>query len=291
MRLATDRGCSASTQNQALCAIVFLDLHVLDVDVGWLEELVRAPRRQRLPVVLAPEEVAAILNRLSGVYRLIASILYGAGLRLLECLTLRVKDIDFRRREIVVRNGKGDKDRVTMLPDAVLQPLTAHLDRARALHHRDLRRGAGHVVLPAALNIKYPNASREWCWQWVFAASRIYCDETTRQYRRHHLHESAVQRVIRKAVVATGLSKRASSHTFRHSFATHLLESGYDLRTIQELLGHENVATTMSYTHVLNRGGLGVRSPLDRMRIERANHQTAVPAEPAQGTAPRGHRN
>jgi integron integrase len=254
---------SASTQNQALAALLFLYGSVLGVDLPWLDDLVRAARPHRLPVVLSRDEVRAVLLALRGTVRLMAVLLYGAGLRLLECARLRVKDIDFAANQIVVRSGKGDRDRVTLLPAAVCFVLQRHLARVRTQHERDLRAGAGWAELPDALARKYPNAGREWTWQWVFPATRTYTDRVTGQRRRHHLHETVIQRAVHQAVREAGLTKPASCHTFRHSLATHLLEDGYDIRTVQELLGHRDVRTTMVYTHVLNRGPGAVRSPLD----------------------------
>jgi integron integrase len=254
---------SASTQNQALAALLFLYVHVVRVPLDKIGDFTRAKRPQRLPVVFTPVEVAAVLDHMPATPRLMASLLYGSGLRLLECCRLRVKDIDLERREILVRDGKGQKDRVTMLPQRLVDPLRRHLAAVRVAHEHDLRQGAGFVELPDALDRKLPNAAREWPWHWVFPAARHYYHAPTRQWRRHHTHETVLQRAVRHAVLAAGLSKRASCHTFRHSFATALLESGYDIRTIQELLGHRDLSTTMIYTHVLNRGGLGVRSPLD----------------------------
>ena len=262
--LATQRRVSPSTQNQALAALLFLYKEVLRRQLPWLEGVVRARRPPRLPVVLSRPEVHAILGRLEGVPRLMGALLYGAGLRLMECCRLRVKDMDLARGEITVRDGKGRKDRVTMLPASLRAPLAAHLKTTRLQHDDDLRHGWGHVELPGALARKYPNASREWTWQWVFPATRRYRDPETGQWRRHHLHESLLQRLVKQAVRKAGIHKPASCHTLRHSFATHLLERGYDIRTIQELLGHSDVTTTMIYTHVLNRGGRGVRSPLDQ---------------------------
>jgi integron integrase len=263
--LAVQQRVSASTQNQALSAILFLYRTVLQVDPGRVEHVPRAVAPVRVPVVLSADEVRAVLRRLDGVCRLIASLLYGAGLRLQECLDLRVKDLDFDRGEIVVRRGKGQKDRRTMLPDSVKEPLTQHLAQVQRLHHRDLAAGFGRVVLPDALNRKYPNAAAEWRWQFVFPAGRICRDPRFGPPSRYHLHESVVQRAVAAAARRAGVTKRVSCHVFRHSFATHLLESGYDIRTVQELLGHADVSTTMVYTHVLNRGGRGVRSPADRL--------------------------
>lgn len=263
--LAEERRVSASTQNQALSALLFLYRRVLGMDLPWLEGVVRAKRPVHVLVVLSRREVAAVLGALSGSSRLMALLLYGAGLRLLECLQLRVKDVDFGRGEVVVRHGKGGRDRRTMLPDAVREQLAAHLVHVRRQHASDVARGAGWVELPDALGRKYPNAGRAWGWQWVFPATRTYVHGDTGQRRRHHFHESALQRLVRGAVQAAGITKPAGCHTFRHSFATHLLENGYDIRTVQELLGHRDVRTTMIYTHVLNRGGRGVVSPADAL--------------------------
>ena len=261
--LAVEGRVSASTQNQALAALLFLYGPVLGVDLPWLDDLVRAVQPARLPVVLSRDEVRVVLLALRGMPRLMGVLLYGAGLRLLECARLRVKDIDFAAKQIVVRSGKGDRDRVTLLPAVVRPALERHLARVRAQHERDVRAGAGWVELPHALAQKYPNAGREWPWQWVFPATRTYIERTTGQRRRHHLHETVMQRAVHRAVREAGLTKPASCHTLRHSFATHLLEDGYDSRTVQELLGHRDVRTTMIYTHVLNQGPAGVRSPLD----------------------------
>jgi integron integrase len=261
--LATEREVGASTQNQALAALLFLYRVVLELEVAGIDGVVRAKRPQRLPLVLTRDEVNAVLSRMDGVARLIAGLLYGAGLRVNECARLRVKDLDFGRGEIVVRNGKGAKDRVTVLPHCMMAPLRQHLERVRRQYQKDLEQGAGSVSLPDALGKKYPNAHREWPWQWLFPASHIKRDRKTGRWQRYPVHVSMVQREMKFAVRASGLSKPASCHTLRHSFATHLLEDGYDIRTIQELLGHRDVATTMIYTHVLNRGGRGVRSPFD----------------------------
>lgn len=263
--LATDSRVSASTQNQALNALLFLYREIVKKDISYVDGIVRAKRPHRLPVVLTRQEVRAILGCLDGSDRLMAMLLYGAGLRLMECLRLRVKDIDFATNHIVVRAGKGDKDRHTMLPAAVKEPLAKHVDLIRRQHQRDIERGLGRVALPNALERKYRNAGKEWCWQWVFPASSHYTDRVTGEKRRHHLHESVLQKAVKEAVLKSGISKPASPHTFRHSFATHLLEDGYDIRTVQELLGHRDVSTTMIYTHVLNRGGKGVFSPADRL--------------------------
>ncbi len=255
---------AASTQNQALSALLFLYREVLGIDLPWMDGIRRAKRPERLPTVLAREEVSALLGELSGVCWLQASLLYGTGLRLMECLRLRVKDVDFARREILVRRGKGGKDRRTMLPASLEAPLRAQLSEAKRLHERDVALGLGAVWLPDALARKYPNAQRDWAWQYVFPASQRSIDPHSGIERRHHLDESVLQRAVKGAVRRAGLGKPATCHTLRHSFATHLLESGYDIRTIQELLGHSDVSTTMIYTHVLNKGGRGVLSPLDR---------------------------
>ncbi len=263
--LATQGRVAASTQNQALAALLFLYRQVLDLDLPWLDDLVHAKTPVRLPVVLSREEVRAALEKLVGEPRLMATLLYGSGLRLLECCRLRVKDVDCARKQLTVRRGKGDKDRATMLPGSTQHALAAQLERVRAQHERDLAAGAGWVEVPVALAKKLPNAGREWPWQWVFPATRIYRCRETGQKRRHHLHETVLQRAVRRAVLESGIAKRATCHSFRHSFATHLLEDGSDIRTVQQLLGHKDVATTMIYTHVLNRGPAGVRSPADRL--------------------------
>jgi integron integrase len=263
-QLAVRGRVAASTQNQALAALLFLYREVLGSELPWMTEIRRAKRLRRLPTVLSREEVSALLGELSGVSWLMASLLYGSGLRLLECLRLRVQDLDFARREIVVRQGKGGKDRHTMLPASVNAPLVAQLDEARRIHERDLALGFGAVSLPDALARKYPGAAREWAWQYVFPASKRSLDPRDGMVRRHHLDETVLQRAVKSAAQRARLDKRATCHTLRHSFATHLLEAGYDLRTIQELLGHKDVSTTQIYTHVLNRGTRGVLSPLDR---------------------------
>ena len=259
--LATHRRVAAGTQNQALAAILFMYRHVLEMPMSVGSGVVRAKRPRRLPVVLTQDEVWRVLREMAGAERLAAVLLYGSGLRLMECLTLRVKDVDFASREITVRGGKGQKDRQTILPASVADDLTAHLRRVQRLFARDRERG-GRVALPDGLERKYPSASREWGWQWVFPASRVYTGADGKRHR-HHLHETVVQRAVKDAVRASGITKRASCHTFRHSFATHLLQAGYDIRTIQALLGHTDIRTTMIYTHVANTG-LGVRSPADQ---------------------------
>jgi integron integrase len=265
--LAVRRNVSASTQNQALGALLFLYHEVLGRRLAWMDGLIHAKRPFRLPVVLTPDEVRRVLAGMRGPFWLVAMLLYGAGLRLLEALELRVKDLDFERREIRLRSGKGGKDRVTVLPESACEGLRVHLESARALHQRDVAAGGGAVALPGALERKLPGAAREWAWQWVFPAVRRYVETDSGEVRRHHLHPSAVQRAFHLAVRRAGITKRATCHTLRHSFATHLLESGSDIRTVQELLGHRDVRTTMIYTHVLNRGGLGVRSPADSFGI------------------------
>jgi integron integrase len=256
---------AASTQNQALSALLFLYKEVLLAPLPQIELKDRARVPVRLPVVLARDEVRRVLQHLAGVPRLVAALLYGSGLRLMECVELRVKDIDFDRRSIVVRRGKGQKDRATLLPASIVDALRAHLDAVREVHRRDLASGFGRAVLPDALDRKYPSASTERGWQFVFPAGRLCRDPVYGPASRFHLHESAIQRAVTEAVRASGITKRASCHTLRHSFATHLLEDGYDIRTVQELLGHADVSTTMLYTHVLDRGPMGVRSPADRL--------------------------
>ncbi len=256
---------AASTQNQALAALLFLYDKVLKTPLDRIDGVVRAKRPKRLPTVLTRDEVRTVLNELNGTYRLIATLLYGCGLRQIECLRLRVKDIDFARNQITIREGKGQKDRVTMLPASLKQPLMAHLRRVKQLHASDLRAGYGRVELPFALARKYPQADAEWGWQYVFPSANLSIDPRSGIRRRHHAHESPIARAVQKAARAAKIAKRVTCHTFRHSFATHLLEDGYDIRTIQELLGHQDVSTTMIYTHVLNRGGGGVRSPLDKL--------------------------
>lgn len=261
--LAVEGRVSASTQNQAKSALLFLYREVLQIELPWLKDITQAKVPKRLPVVLTQQEVQVVLSRLSGTYLLMARLLYGSGMRLMECVRLRVKDIDFARQEIIVRDGKGGKDRVTMLPQVVVASLQAHLLKVRDLHEEDLTQGFGEVYLPFALDKKYPNAGREWGWQYVFPSVKRSTDPRSGVVRRHHLDEKGLQRAIKQAVRDAGLVKPATPHTLRHSFATHLLQAGYDIRTVQELLGHSDVSTTMIYTHVLNKGGRGVASPLD----------------------------
>lgn len=263
--LAIKERVSASTQTQALSALVFLYRHVLETDIGLLDGVVRARRPARVPVVLTRSEVRRLLTHLDGAVLLVCTLLYGSGLRLLECLRLRVKDIDFERSQIAVRDGKGQKDRVTLLPASCKPQLLDHLARVGRLHEDDLRRGLGRAPLPDAVARKYPNADKQWAWQYVFPASSHYANGQTGVRHRHHLHETVVQKAVAQAVRLAGLTKPATPHTLRHSFATDLLLDGYDIRTVQELLGHKDVSTTMIYTHVASRGGRGVQSPLDRL--------------------------
>ncbi len=261
--LAVEREVSASTQNQALNALVFLYRETLKQPFGELDEITHAKRPQRMPVVLTREEVNAVLTRIEGIYSLMTGLLYGSGLRLMECVRLRVKDVDFAQRQVMVRNGKGQKDRVTMLAERYLQPLQEYLGRVKVLHEQDLAQGNGAVYLWPGLERKYPHASREWRWQYVFPAKTLSVDPRSGKVRRHHINEQLLYRAVKQAVEQAGITKQVSCHTFRHSFATHLLQAGSDIRTVQELLGHANVATTMIYTHVLNRPGLAVKSPAD----------------------------
>lgn len=246
-----------------LSALLFLYRQVLHIDLPYIEDIERAKRSQRVPVVFTRSEAQAILGYLEGTHHLIASLLYGSGLRVMECLRLRVKDLDFEYRQITVRDGKGSRDRVTMLPTSTIATLQLQLEQAKVLHQLDLSLGYGAVYLPNALERKYPNANREWGWQYVFPSTKRSVDPRSGVVRRHHLSEDSLQRAVKQAMRQAGIVKHGSCHTFRHSFATHLLEDGYDIRTVQELLGHKDVKTTMIYTHVLNRGGRGVRSPLD----------------------------
>lgn len=263
--LAVEKKVSASTQNQALSALLFLYRYVIGVGVGDLGNVIRARKPKHLPVVLSREEVKAVLSHLHGDKWLMVSLIYGTGIRLMECLNLRVQDIDFSRCEILIRSGKGHKDRITMLPASLKTPLLRHLEKVKEVHSHDCADGWGHVQLPSALDRKYPNASKEWRWQWVFPQEKRWNNRKTGEEGRHHMHETILQRAVKEAVRMAGIAKRAGCHTFRHSFATHLLEAGYDIRTIQELLGHSNVNTTIIYTHVLNKRGHGVRSPLDEL--------------------------
>jgi len=261
--LANKKSVTASTQTVALSAILFLYREVLKKELPYIQGIERAKKSQRRPVVFTQTEVKELLSRLDGVNYLIASLLYGAGLRLMDALRLRVKDIDFERNELTIREGKGDKDRVTMLPQSIKPQLEEHLRRVRVIHDADLRNGFGEVYLPNALERKYPNAASAWPWQYVFPSRVLSTDPRSGRKRRHHISEEQVQRAVRNAIRESSIGKQGSCHTLRHSFATHLLESGYDIRTVQELLGHKDVRTTMIYTHVLNKGGRGVRSPLD----------------------------
>jgi integron integrase len=262
--IATERNVAAATQNQALSALLFLYKELLGQDLPWFKDMVRAQRPVRVPVVLSRAEAQRLLAQMQGTKWLMASLLYGAGLRQIECLQLRVKDVDFAYRQVLVRDGKGAKDRVTMLPEQTVQPLQAHLGRVRALHQRDLAAGHGEVNLPYALARKYPRAGSEWAWQFVFPSGVLSADPDSGVIRRHHVFPDTLGRAVKAAARAARIVKHVSCHTLRHSFATHLLESGYDIRTVQELLGHSDVSTTMVYTHVLNKGGRGVASPLDR---------------------------
>ncbi len=263
--LAVEGKVAASTQNQAKSALLFLYRQVLEIELPWLDNVAQAKAPKRLPVVLTRAEVQAVLSRLEGTHWLIANLLYGTGMRIMECLRLRIKDIEFSRKEILIRDGKGFKDRVTMLPLALLNPLREHLQNVKALHDQDLAVGYGSVYLPNALEKKYPTAARDWGWQYAFPSKGMSVDPHSGVTRRHHVQEQTVQRAVKQAVRDANLVKPATPHTFRHSFATHLLEGGYDIRTVQELLGHSDVATTMIYTHVLNKGGRGVVSPLDNL--------------------------
>lgn len=261
--LAVGEKVAASTQNQALSALLFLYRDVLGQDLDFSIQAVRARKPKRLPTVLTPEEVQAVLRHLTSIHLLMAQLLYGSGLRLMECLRLRVKDLDFAQ-QIIVRDGKGQKDRVTVLPEMLVKPLRQHLQHVKAIHEQDLAQGRGAVYLPDALARKYPNAEREWIWQWVFPSPRLSVDPRSGAVRRHHMDPSGLQRAVRRAAQTAGINKHVTPHTFRHSFATHLLEAGYDIRTVQELLGHKDVKTTMLYTHVMGKGPYAVRSPLDR---------------------------
>lgn len=260
--LAVKKHVAASTQNQALSAILFLYRYVLKIELTDINA-VRAKQPRNLPTVLTPEEVRVVIAQMTGTYRLIIQLLYGTGMRMSEALSLRVKDIDFSQHQVIVRKGKGMKDRITMLPQSLIPDLQTHLQKVQTLHQQDLEQGYGSAWLPFALDRKYPNADRQWIWQWIFPSTRRIQNPDTETWQRYHLHETGLQKTLKQAVRTTKLTKRISCHTFRHSFATHLLQNGYDIRTIQELLGHKDVKTTMIYTHVLNRGGRGVISPLD----------------------------
>lgn len=263
-RLAVVGRVAASTQNQARSALLFLYKEVLQLELPWLDSIDSAKRPARLPVVLSRDEVCRLLPLTQGTSGLVLRLLYGTGMRILEALRLRVKDIDFGRGEIVIREGKGFRDRVTMLPQTLRDELARHLEHVRAVHEADLKRGHGDVYLPYALERKYPRAAREWAWQYVFPSDRFSTDSRSGAVRRHHIDPQTIQRALRDALRAAGIAKPATPHTLRHSFATHLLDTGYDIRTVQELLGHKDVSTTMIHTHVLNKGGQAVRSPLDR---------------------------
>ena len=263
--LAVNRSVTASTQTQALSAIIFLYKEVLGREIGFIENVYRAKKPRRLPIVFSRQELRAIMRHLSGERWLMANIIYGAGLRLMECLRLRIKDIDFSYMQIIVRDGKGQKDRITILPDIIKHPLKEHLKKVWNRHQNDLKEGYGRVSLPSALSRKYPNADKEWGWQYVFPSRNRSVDPRSGLIKRHHLSEHFLQRAIKSALRTAKISKMGSTHSLRHSFATHLLEDGYDIRSIQELLGHKDVRTTMIYTHVLNRGGRGVKSPADHL--------------------------
>jgi len=263
VHLATQGNVSASTQNQALSAVTFLYRHVLGVELQFPTDTIRPGRSKPLPVVLTPQEARVVINNLSGLPKLMTKILYGSGLRLMECMRLRVKDIDFGNRQIIVREGKGEKDRFTILPDSIIEDLQSHLMIVKAIHEKDLKEGFGETSLPYALAQKYRSASKEWIWQYIFPASVRSIDPVSKKEKRHHLDPGVLQKAVRKAAQQAKINKPISPHIFRHSFATHLLQNGYDIRTVQELLGHKDVKTTMIYTHVLQRGGLAVKSPLD----------------------------
>jgi integron integrase len=268
--LAVERGVSAATQNQALSAILFLYRDVLDIQLPWLDNVQRAKRPKRLPVVFSREEVNQIISRSTGVKWIILNILYGGGLRLMEALRLRVKDINFDNHQVLVRDGKGGKDRVTVLPECIVIPLKGQLEQVKNLHAHDLEQGLGCVEMPKALSLKYPNACHELAWQYVFPSSKLSRCPRTGRKGRHHIDEKTIQRAVKEGMRSAGIAKHASTHTFRHSFATHLLEDGFDIRTIQQLLGHKDVSTTMIYTHVINKGAMAVPSPADRLRGNRA---------------------
>lgn len=261
--LAVEQNVAPSTQNQALSALLFLYRHVLHIELTGSVDAIRARKEKRLPTVLSKTEVQLVLTNMTGLQQLMAQLLYGSGLRLMECMRLRIKDLDFAHQHILVRDTKGNEDRVTLLPQRLIPPLQTHLRVVSQLHQQDLADGLGEVYLPFALARKYPDAAKEWLWQYIFPADRLSIDPRTKQVRRHHADETVLQRAVRRAALAAQMTKHVTPHTFRHSFATHLLEAGYDIRTVQELLGHKDVKTTMIYTHVLNKGPLAVRSPLD----------------------------
>ena len=263
--LAVQRKVSPSTQNQALSAILFLYREVLNIKLPWLDDIIRAKRKKHIPVVFTRKEVKQILSQLDGTYWLIFSLIYGAGLRISECARLRVKDVDFHYQQLIIRDSKGSKDRVTVLPDSLIDPLRNHLARVKELHEQDLSAGYGQVYLPYALARKYPNADKEWHWQYVFPSANIATDPRTKVRRRHHVYNQTLGRVLKRVIRKAGITKPGSAHTLRHSFATHLLEDGYDIRTVQELMGHKDVKTTQIYTHVLQKGGAAVKSPLERI--------------------------
>jgi len=274
--LALEKNVAASTQNQAFSALLFLYQQVLERKLDFIDNVQRVKRPAKIPVVFTPDEAQLVVDELAGEYRLMAELLYGSGLRLLECLRLRVKDVDFGYGQITVRDGKGLRDRVTILPESLRQPLQLHLQRVRQIHERDLAHGAGHAYLPFALKQKYPNAERSWGWQYVFPASKLTADPRSGERRRHHVSEKNLQNAVKAAITRAGIHKAASCHTFRHSFATHLLEAGYDIRSVQELLGHKDVSTTMIYTHVLNKPGLAIRSPLDSQKPRRKRYYSEL---------------
>ena len=263
--LAVNKTVSPSTQNQALSAILFLYKEILEIKLPWLNDIVRAKRKKYIPVVFTRNEVKQLLCQFDGTYWLLFSLIYGAGLRISECASLRVTDVDFHYKQILVRNSKGAKDRVTVLPEPLIEPLRSHLTRVKNLHEEDLKTGYGDVYLPYALSRKYPNAAKEWHWQFIFPSRNICTDPRTGKPRRHHIYEKSLHRVIKNAMRKSHIHKPASTHTLRHSFATHLLEDGYDIRTVQELLGHKDVKTTMIYTHVLQKGSAAIKSPLERI--------------------------
>lgn len=265
--LAVHRKVSASTQNQAFNALLFLYKKVLEIDLPKIDDVTRAKKSQHLPVVFTRNEIKALLSQFDGTKWLIYNLIYGCGFRIMECMRLRIKDIDFHYKQIIVRDAKGKKDRVTVLPEKLLQSLHLHLDKVKFLHQQDLEKGYGRVYLPFALERKYPNANKEWGWQYVFPSSNLSVDPRTNITRRHHLHEKILQKQMKQAIRTAGIIKPGSLHTLRHSFATHMLEDGYDIRTVQELLGHKDIKTTQIYTHVLNRGAGGVRSPLDLLEV------------------------